>query len=282
MTPTPPRFAVVGNPIAHSRSPAIHQEFGRQLGIALSYETLLAPIDGFAAAITAFFDQGGSGLNITLPFKEEAFALASANLSERAQLAGAVNTLWMKGGCLHGCNTDGVGLLNDIQRLGVSIAGKRILLVGAGGAAKGVVYPLLHAQCAALRIVNRNPARALDLQAHAAGLLPQFAARLSAGGLDQAQGQWDIVLNATSSSLSSQAPSLPGVDYARGALAYDLVYAAEPTAFMQQAKTKGAQYVADGLGMLVAQAAASFAIWHGRTPDITPVLALLRRQLDTP
>lgn len=280
MTPTPPRFAVVGNPIAHSRSPAIHQEFGRQLGIALSYETLLAPIDGFAAAITAFFDQGGSGLNITLPFKEEAFALASANLSERAQLAGAVNTLWMKDGRLHGCNTDGVGLLDDIQRLGVSIAGKRILLVGAGGAAKGVVYPLLHAQCAALRIVNRNAARAHELHAHAASLLPQFTAQLSAGGLDDAQGQWDIVLNATSSSLSSQAPNLPGVDYARGALAYDLVYAAEPTAFMQQAKTKGAQYVADGLGMLVAQAAASFAIWHGRTPDITPVLALLRRQLD--
>lgn len=280
MTPTPPRFAVVGNPIAHSRSPAIHQEFGRQLGIALSYETLLAPIDGFAATITAFFDQGGSGLNITLPFKEEAFALASANLSERAQLAGAVNTLWMKDGRLHGCNTDGVGLLDDIQRLGVSIAGKRILLVGAGGAAKGVVYPLLHAQCAALRIVNRNAARAHELHAHAASLLPQFTAQLSAGGLDDAQGQWDIVLNATSSSLSSQAPSLPGVDYARGALAYDLVYAAEPTAFMQQAKTKGAQYVADGLGMLVAQAAASFAIWHGRTPDITPVLALLRRQLD--
>lgn len=280
MTPTLPRFAVVGNPIAHSRSPAIHQEFGRQLGIALSYETLLAPIDGFAAAITAFFDQGGSGLNVTLPFKEEAFALANANLSERARLAGAVNTLWMKGGLLQGCNTDGVGLLNDIQRLGVSVAGKRILLVGAGGAARGVVYPLLHAQCAALRIVNRNAARAHELHAHASGLLPQFASQLSAGGLDEAQGQWDIVLNATSSSLSNQAPSLPGVDYARGALAYDLVYAAEPTAFMQQAQAKGVQYVADGLGMLVAQAAASFAIWHGRTPDIAPVLALLRRQLE--
>jgi shikimate dehydrogenase len=280
VTPVLPRFAVVGNPIAHSRSPAIHQEFGRQLGIALSYETLLAPVDGFAATVAAFFSQGGAGLNVTLPFKEEACALASANLSERARLAGAVNTLWMKEGLLHGCNTDGVGLLNDIQRLGVAVAGKRILLVGAGGAAKGVVYPLLHAQCAALRIVNRNPARALDLQAHAAGLLPQFAARLSAGGLDQAQGQWDIVLNATSSSLSSQAPDLPGADYARGALAYDMVYAAEPTAFMKQAQAKGAQQVADGLGMLVAQAAASFAIWHGRTPDIAPVLALLRRQLD--
>lgn len=280
MTSTPPRFAVVGNPIAHSRSPAIHQEFGRQLGIALSYTTLLAPTDGFAAAIEAFFDQGGSGLNVTLPFKEEAYALASAHLSERARLAGAVNTLWLQDGRLHGCNTDGVGLLDDIQRLGVPVAGKRILLVGAGGAAKGVVYPLLMAQCAALHIVNRNASRAEALQKHAAGLLPQFAGRISAGGLDQAQGQWDLVLNATSSSLGNQTPDLPGMDYAPGALAYDLVYAAVPTAFMRQAQARGARHVADGLGMLVAQAAASFAIWHGRTPDIAPVLALLRRQLD--
>jgi len=280
VTPSLPRFAVVGNPIAHSRSPAIHQEFGRQLGIALSYETLLAPVEGFAATVAAFFGEGGSGLNITLPFKEEAYSLASADLSDRARLAGAVNTLWMQEGRLHGCNTDGVGLLDDIQRLGVSIAGKRVLLVGAGGAAKGVVYPLLQAQCAALRIVNRNAARAHELHAHAAGLLPQFAQQLSAGGLDEGQGQWDIVINATSSSLSSQAPSLPGVAYASGALAYDMVYAAQPTAFMQQAKAAGAQYAADGLGMLVAQAAASFFIWHGRAPDINPVLAMLRRQLD--
>ncbi|CAM5457023.1 shikimate dehydrogenase [Eoetvoesiella caeni] len=280
MTPSLLRFAVVGNPIAHSRSPAIHQEFGRQLGIALSYETLLAPVEGFAATVAAFFGEGGSGLNITLPFKEEAYSLASADLSDRARLAGAVNTLWMQEGRLHGCNTDGVGLLDDIQRLGVSIAGKRVLLVGAGGAAKGAVYPLLQAQCAALRILNRNAARAHELHAHAAGLLPQFAQRLSAGGLDEGQGQWDIVINATSSSLSSQAPSLPGVAYASGALAYDMVYAAQPTAFMQQAKAAGAQYAADGLGMLVAQAAASFFIWHGRAPDINPVLAMLRRQLD--
>ncbi len=280
MTQRIPYFAVVGNPVGHSRSPAIHQEFGRQLNLALRYETLLAPVDGFAETIRAFFDGGGAGLNVTLPFKEEAFALAAGHLSERARLAGAVNTLWMQDGNLHGCNTDGVGLLDDIQRLGAPPRDKRILLVGAGGAAKGVIYPLLDAGCAALRIVNRSAERAHQLCEHVCALLPQHAARISAGGLDEAQGQWDIVVNATSSSLSRQAPPLPGAGYAPNALAYDMFYAAQPTAFMQQALAQGASQAADGLGMLVAQAAASFAIWHGRRPDTVPVLQMLRRQLD--
>jgi len=279
MTQGIPHFAVVGNPVGHSRSPAIHQEFGRQLGLALRYDTLLAPVDGFAETIRAFFDNGGAGLNVTLPFKEEAFALAD-HLSERARLAGAVNTLWMRDGNLHGCNTDGVGLLDDIQRLGAPPRDKRILLVGAGGAAKGVIYPLLEACCSALRIVNRSAERAHQLCEQVRALLPQHAARVSAGGLDEAQGQWDIVVNATSSSLSRQAPPLPGAGYSPGSLAYDMFYAAQPTPFMQQALARGAGQAADGLGMLVAQAAASFAIWHGRRPDTEPVLQMLRRQLD--
>lgn len=282
MTSQIPQFAVVGNPIEHSRSPAIHEEFGRQLGIALRYKTLLAPLEQFAATIQAFFAEGGAGLNVTLPFKEEAYGLARAHLSERARLAGAVNTLWMRDRQLHGCNTDGEGLLDDIQRLGISLEGKRILLVGAGGAAKGVLYPLLSARCALLRVVNRGAGRAHELRAHAARLLPHWSNRLSAGALNEAQGQWDVVINATSGSLSGQTPELPGVEYAPGALAYDMVYAAQATPFMQQAKALGVRHVADGLGMLVSQAAVSFAIWHGRRPDVAPVLDMLRKQLEAP
>lgn len=281
MTDTAPikSFAVIGNPIAHSRSPAIHEAFARQLGVALRYTRIHAPTDQFAELVSQFFSEGGSGLNVTLPFKEAAYALARTNLSERARLAGAVNTLWMENGALHGCNTDGIGLLRDIVRLGVAIRDKKILLVGAGGAAKGVVYPLLEAQCASLRIVNRTPGRASDLQAHIAGVLPQYAAKISAGGLEQAEGQWDIVINATSSSLGELPPNLPDAIYSPDALAYDMMYAAEPTPFMAQALAQGARQVADGLGMLVGQAAASFAIWHQLEPDVEPVLADLRQQI---
>jgi shikimate dehydrogenase len=274
--------AVIGNPIEHSRSPFIHEQFARQLGIALHYEKIKAPLDGFDATAQAFFSRGGIGLNVTTPFKEQACALARANLSDRARMAGAVNTLWMEHGRVHGCNTDGVGLLDDIQRLGITPENKKILVVGAGGAAKGLMFPLLNARCAQLCVVNRNPQRALQLREHIIGLAPQAGPRLSAGSLGQATGQWDIVINATSSSLTQQAPDLPAAIYAPGALAYDLMYAAQPTPFMRQALAQGAQHSADGLGMLVAQAAASFMIWHRRQPDIVPVLAALRQQLSPP
>ncbi|TEA79095.1 shikimate dehydrogenase [Allopusillimonas ginsengisoli] len=273
------RYGVIGNPIAHSRSPFIHEQFARQTGIALSYDRLLAPLDGFASTVTAFFAEGGGGLNVTVPFKEQAFALAQAHLSPRAQLAGAVNTLWMKDAALHGCNTDGVGLLEDLTRLGYAPAGRRILLIGAGGAAKGVIFPLLSAGCERLRVVNRNAERALHLREHITTHEPGLASRLEAGGLAQAAGAWDIVINATSSSLGASALALPGGLYAPGALAYDMVYGSQPTPFMQQAGQSGATHTADGLGMLVSQAAASFAIWHGTTPDTQEVLAALRRQL---
>jgi shikimate dehydrogenase len=276
--PQPKSFAVVGNPIAHSLSPVIHEAFGQQLGIALHYGTILSPLDGFPATVREFFTQGGSGLNVTVPFKEIAYSLAQANLSERASVAGAVNTLWMKDGVLYGCNTDGVGLLLDIQRLGVALEGKRILLVGAGGAAKGVVRPLLEAGCAALQIVNRTLGRALELQALINRHLPQFAALVTTGQIAQTAGQWDIVINATSSSLGTLPPELPDTVYAPGSLAYDMMYGAQPTPFMLQARAHGAAHISDGLGMLVGQAAASFAIWHGARPDIAPVLKALRQK----
>lgn len=271
-------YAVIGNPTAHSRSPFIHEHFGRQTGIALRYGKINAPMDQFPAHALRFFSEGGGGLNVTVPFKEQACVLAAAGLSERAQLAGAVNTLWMKDGLLHGCNTDGLGLLDDLTRCGVTLTEKRILLVGAGGAAKGVIAPLLLAGCQRLHIVNRGPQRALDLLSLLSGQKPEFANRLSAGGLDQADGSWDIVINATSSSLGRHPPSLPPHVYA-GALAYDLMYSAQPTPFMHQALAYGAQATSDGLGMLVAQAAASFALWHGVQPETEPVLAALRQQL---
>ncbi len=277
---TPPkRYAVIGNPVEHSRSPFIHEQFGRQTGLALRYDKIKAPLDGFAGAVADFFAQGGHGLNVTVPFKEEAFALAQTHLSERARLAGAVNTLWMEQGRLHGCNTDGVGLLHDLRRLSHAPAGKNILLVGAGGAARGVAFPLLDAGCARLHIVNRTAQRAQQLRQQVAGHMPRLAASLSAGSLAEAGGPWDIVINATSSSLGQTPPDLPAGLYGPAALAYDMVYAPRATPFMEQARLQGARQTADGLGMLVGQAAASFAIWHGVSPDMEPVLHALRQQL---
>ena len=279
-TPAAPKtFAVVGNPIAHSRSPAIHALFGRQTGIPLSYTKLLAPLDDFAGAVIHFFNTGGSGLNITVPFKEQAFELARQNLSERARIAGAVNTLWLNNGALHGCNTDGVGLLTDLQRLGHDPTGKRILLVGAGGAARGACAPLLDGGCRQLHIVNRTAERAVMLRQHLLAFRPQATDLVSAGSLAQARGPYDIVINATSGSLNNMAPNLPNDLYAPGALAYDMVYATQPTAFMQQAMRDGAAHVADGLGMLVGQAAESFRLWHGVTPDVAATLQALRLQM---
>ena len=274
-----PQYAVVGNPIEHSRSPAIHRAFADQAGIAMNYGRLLAPLDGFAATVEDFFGRGGRGLNVTVPFKEQAFDLARDALSRRAEAAGAVNTLWMSGGRLHGCNTDGVGLLADLRRLGHDPDGRRVLLVGAGGAARGVLLPLLEAGCARLRIVNRGIGRAVDLHAETAMKLPRFRDRLSSGSLDDAGAEWDIVINATSSGLSGQAPVLPPGLYASGSLAYDMVYGDKPTPFMIQASAMGAAQRADGLGMLVGQAAASFEIWHGMLPDTEPVLDALRAAL---
>lgn len=280
-SPEPPRYAVVGNPVAHSRSPRIHAMFSAQTGVALQYDRLLAPIEGFEAAVRAFAEAGGRGLNVTVPFKQEAFALARGRLSERARLAGAVNTLWLRDGAWHGCNTDGVGLVWDLQRLGALPAGARVLLVGAGGAARGVLQPLAQAGCARIRVVNRTPERAVELVRDWQASAPPQSLRIDAGALSEAarEGGWDVVINATASSLQGAAPDLPAGLYAPGALAYDMLYAAQPTPFMQQARADGAARQADGLGMLVGQAAESFFIWHGVRPDPAPVLQALRAEL---
>lgn len=289
------RYGVIGNPVAHSQSPFIHQEFAAQFGLTLTYDRMLAPLDGFAHTVQAFFRDGGRGLNVTVPFKEEAFALTRAHVNAAAALAGAVNTLWMEDGVLQGDNTDGAGLLADLQRLGHHPDGQRVLVLGAGGAARGAIPVLMQAGCAHIHVANRNEARAHQLRdaltaacntgAGAASLSgrnvrpdPLDATRLSAGGLDALPGTWDLVVNATSGSLQGDVPQATPA-YAAGALAYDMVYAQRPTAFMVQAQQHGAAKTADGLGMLVGQAAVSFQIWHGERPDIVPVLGALRRRL---
>jgi len=272
-----PRYAVIGHPVTHSRSPRIHELFALQTGVSLVYARLDAPRDGFTTTVHDFFSAQGRGLNVTVPFKQEAWSLAD-QLSPRARLAGAVNTLWQQNGVLHGCNTDGVGLVNDLLRLKAHLAGGRILLIGAGGAARGVLQPLLEAGCAQLRVVNRTASRAQQLaQAwrHSGG------PAIEAGALSDASHAkgWDVVINASASSLGGHAPDLPAGLYADGALGYDMMYAAQATPFMHQAAADGAATVADGLGMLVGQAAESFRLWHGVTPDFAPVLATLRAEL---
>ncbi len=273
------RYAVVGNPIAHSRSPFIHHAFAEQCGIALVYERLLAPKDGFAATISDFFAAGGKGLNVTVPFKEEAFALCESRLSLRARIAGAVNTLWMEEDGLHGCNSDGLGLVNDIMRLGFAPEGKRILMVGAGGAARGCLLPLLQAGCRSLHVVNRTASRAEDLITEFLQHCPEYRTQLSAGSLDSATGDWDIVINATSASLGAERIALPTLSFTPRSLAYDMMYGKQPTAFMLGAAQQGASVQADGLGMLVGQAAVSFEIWHGMLPRTEDVLDQLRHAL---
>ena len=272
------RYGVIGHPIEHSRSPQIHTQFASQFDLALSYERILAPLDGFAATVDEFFRQG-SGLNVTLPFKEQAYDLAGPRLSRRAHMAGAVNTLWLQDGQIHGCNTDGVGLCSDLLRVGHNPEGKRILLIGAGGASRGVVFPLLEAGCELLHIINRTSSKAYEIREQVVALDPDASRRLSAGGLDDHCGDWDIVINATSASLNQNLPELPDARYRSNSLAYDMFYASEPTTFMQAAEQAGATHSKDGLGMLVGQAAASFQIWHGVQPDVEPVLAALRQAI---
>jgi len=271
--------AVVGNPIQHSLSPQIHQAFAKALAIPLRYERFLSTASDFQQTVMHFFAQGGRGLNITVPFKEQAFQMAKQYCSTRALMAAAVNTLWYKNGNLHGCNTDGEGLVYDLKRLNTSPKGKKILLIGAGGAAKGVVIPLLEAGCIRLKIINRTPERAQQLVQQIQQHLPQHQAQISAGHLQQTQGEWDIVINATSASLDKTTPKISPVNYTANALAYDMVYGAQPTPFMQAAKAQGAAIVADGLGMLVEQAASSFAIWFGQRPPTQAILKELRIQL---
>ena len=270
-------YCVFGNPIAHSKSPAIHAAFAQQTGEAIVYERRLAPLDGFALAARGFAAEGGKGANVTVPFKLDACALAT-ELTPRAKAAGAVNTLRFDGDVILGDNTDGAGLVADIVRnAGVAIAGKRVLLLGAGGAARGVVLPLLQEQPQELFIANRTvaTAQALVAQFQEAG---QAVDGLHAGGFEQPEGQFDIVINATSASLAGDLPPVPTTVFGSNTLALDMMYGAAPTVFMDFASEQGAQ-VRDGLGMLVEQAAEAFYVWRGVRPDTQQLLALLRGAL---
>jgi shikimate dehydrogenase len=267
-----PRFAVIGNPVAHSRSPEIHAAFSEQTGIRLSYERLLAPLDGFRACVFAFRSGGGCGANVTLPFKLEGFDIAT-QVSERARQAGAVNTLKFSGLEILGENTDGAGLVRDIRdNLGFPLEGKRVLLVGAGGAARGVIAPLLAERPEVIALSNRTFSRAEQVAT-------QFrdAGNLIAVPLAELPSlHFDIIINATSASLDSSLPVVPRGAFGQGSLAYDMMYGKGLTPFMQMAQQAGAK-VADGLGMLVEQAAESFMIWHGIRPRTDSVLAKLRQ-----
>jgi shikimate dehydrogenase len=268
------RYAVVGNPVEHSRSPAIHAMFAEQTGQSLVYERLLAPLDGFAPTLRAFAAAGAKGCNITVPFKFDAFALATAH-TERATRAGAVNTLRFDEGGWVGDNTDGAGLVNDIQRNARRpLEGLRVLLVGAGGAAAGVLGSLIAARPAHITIVNRSVDKAQALVASHADLgIPLTAATLA-----DAPAAQDIVVNATSTSLAGAAAPVDARVLARGALALDMMYGPKAQGFLDWATAHGAE-PRDGLGMLIEQAAEAFFFWRGLRPDTAPVLKALRAAL---
>jgi shikimate dehydrogenase len=259
------RYAVIGNPVAHSQSPSIHAEFARATGQDIEYTRIEAPLDGFAQAVERFRAAGGRGLNVTVPFKQQAFALCKHS-SERASLAAAANTLVLERSFAD--NTDGVGLVRDITgNLGLRLQGERVLLLGAGGAAQAVIGALLEAGIAQLTIANRTLQRARDLAARFPGTL--------ACGYDALAGRrFDIVVNATSAGLANESPPLPPGILGRQMLAYDMVYGRE-TPFLAAARKAGAR-ASDGLGMLVEQAAESFFVWRGVRPSTRPVLEKLR------
>ena len=263
------RYCVIGNPIAHSKSPIIHAAFAAQTGQALTYRHELAPLDGFDAHVQGLIAAGFRGANVTVPFKLDAARIAT-RLSARAQAAGAVNTLSFIDGAIVGDNTDGPGLVADIvKNAGVDLTGKRVLLLGAGGAARGVVLPLLQAGAASIVIANRTRATSDALVATCAD------ARVTACEYGDLAATFDVIVNATSASLSGALPPVPACAFAAGTLALDMMYAAEPTPFMAFAAGQGAQ-VRDGLGMLVEQAAEAFALWRGVRPETAGILKLLR------
>lgn len=269
------RYGVFGNPIGHSKSPLIHRLFAEQTAQQLSYDTLLAPLDDFEGYARAFFAEG-LGANVTVPFKEQAFALADS-LSQRARRAGAVNTLKkLDDGSLLGDNTDGAGLVRDLTvNADISLRGKRILLLGAGGAVRGILEPFLAEQPQILVIANRTVDKAEQLARQFADLGPVVAS-----GFDWIDAPVDLIVNGTSASLAGELPPIAASLIQPGhTCCYDMMYGAGPTAFNRWAAEQGAQRTLDGLGMLVEQAVEAFHLWRGVRPDSAPVLAELRRQL---
>ena len=271
------RYAVVGNPIDHSKSPIIHAEFAKQTGQDMSYKAILVPLDNFAKDVNAFFARGGRGMNVTLPFKLQAFELA-AEKSPRALDAGAVNTLKFSGGTIFGDNTDGVGLTRDItQNLGIPIRGKRVLLIGAGGAARGVIYPILLGDPQSVTLVNRTFSTAEKLVSRYFEFSFFKPINLAALQFNRLAGKsYDIVINATSSSVNDEKLPLPSGIFAKGSLAYEMMYGKGVTPFLNFAREEGAAKTSVGLGMLVEQAAEAFYLWRGVRPDTQPVIAKLK------
>jgi shikimate dehydrogenase len=272
----PDQYAVMGNPIAHSKSPMIHALFAEQTGQKLEYRAILVELGQFSEAVLEFQGSGGKGLNVTVPFKRDAWRLVDER-SECAELAGAVNTIVLReDGSLFGDNTDGVGLVRDIkENLGIRIEGKNVLVLGAGGAVRGVLGPLLDEQPAGVVIANRTPERAQELADAFEGY-----GRIDGCGFDDLDGShYDIVINGTSASLKGEVPPLPDGILAKEAFCYDMMYSGEPTAFMVWADDEGCDRVSDGLGMLVEQAAESFHIWRGVRPQTDAVIEAVRAKI---
>jgi len=269
----PDRYAVIGNPVSHSKSPLIHAEFARQTGQDIVYVKLPAPKRGFRTEVERFMAHGGRGMNVTVPFKQEAVEICQ-RASERAKFAQAVNTLIFEDGKIAGENTDGAGLLHDLEKnLKVGVHGRRILLMGAGGAARGVMMPLIARGARLVVVANRDISKAKALEERF-GLFGNVRAR----GYDELAGTaFDLIINSTSASLQGAIPPAPKSIFAQDCVVYDMVYAAGGTTpFLTMARECGAAFTSDGLGMLVEQAAESFFLWRGVRPDTGPVLDMLR------
>ena len=264
------QLAVIGNPIEHSKSPEIHHAFAAQTGLDVNYTKILGDLDNFEQQVHDFFAEGGLGLNVTVPFKQRAFDMCD-KLSKRAENAGAVNTLMLgKNGELYGDNTDGAGMVRDIVKvLEQPIAGKRILVIGAGGAVRGVLGPLMGQKPEIVTIANRTLAKAEELA---------VLFNCDYATFDDLKGPFDMIINGSSASLSGELPPLKDELISKNTWVYDMVYSAEPTAFMQWAFARGAEG-ADGLGMLVGQAAEAFFMWLHQRPDQAPVIAKLRAEM---
>ena len=274
----PDRYVVFGNPVEHSKSPTIHTAFAEQIGERIVYEKFMSPLGGFSKVVADFFASGGRGANVTVPFKIEAHNLSSIR-SSRVRYAGAANTLTFTNGTIAADNTDGVGLIRDIRRnLDFKLKGKTILLVGAGGATRGVLVPILEECPSHIKIINRTESKARDLVASLGDRGRSEGVGLSSGGLSDLSGSaFDLVVNATSTSLDGEDFPVSSDILQPGALAYDMMYGKSDTAFFRWAEKAQADTVSDGLGMLVEQAAESFFIWRGKRPDTGPVIDLLRK-----
>jgi shikimate dehydrogenase len=267
------KYAVIGNPIEHSRSPEIHAAFARQTGQEIDYGRILGNLENFEGDVRRFLAEGGLGLNVTVPFKEQAWRLAD-ELSPRAQTAGAVNTLIrLDDNSLRGDNTDGAGLVRDLSlNQGFRFEGKRILMLGAGGAVRGVMRPLLEQRPKRIIIANRTAAKAYSL----AQGLAQYG-RVAGCGFDELEGmQFDLIINGTAAGLGGEVPAIPGETHAKGCWTYDMLYSKQATAFQRWSHEQGAIRALDGLGMLVEQAAESFFLWRDVLPETASVIAMLR------